>query len=129
MGLYEFNKNNCMSGGALIEKMALNGDPESFSFLSVSMQNFCYKNKDCNFSFSGLLSSAFRLIEKELLINNHKLLVENVERLVLKENVINNISASVQAAITLMLVNILNYVKIKVCLKVFIFLYFYRKIV
>lgn len=117
MGLFELNEKDCLSGGALLEKMALSGDPNSFSILSKLIQNFCYKNKDCNFSFAGLLSAVFRLIEKELQINNDVILADNIEKLVLKENVIKDISASVQAAITLELVNINKNLSMKNFLK------------
>ena len=104
MGLFELSKEECSSGGALLENMASNGDPTSFLNLSTSMQNFCKKNKDCNFSFSGLVSSVFRSIENELKANHDKIRVANEEKIILKEKVLFDLSAAVQSAITVQLV-------------------------
>ena len=68
------------------------------------MQQFCYKYKDCNFSYAGLESSVYRHIEKELKIAHNTILVGQVERKILKESVIANICAAVQVSITLQLV-------------------------
>ena len=104
MGLFELIKDDCSSGGALLEKMALRGDPKKFLNLSLLLQKFCLHNKDCNFSFAGLLSATYRLIEKEIQTSNEKIVVENIEKLVLNEKTICDISASVQTAINLELV-------------------------
>lgn len=49
-------------GGPVIEKLALDGDPSSFN-----LPQPLSKVKDCNFSFSGLKTSAIQVIKKNKL--------------------------------------------------------------
>lgn len=49
------------SGGAALEALALNGDPERYAFKEPMLNH-----KDCNLSYAGLKTSTRLLIEREL---------------------------------------------------------------
>jgi N6-L-threonylcarbamoyladenine synthase len=121
LGLFEISKHDCSSGGAQLEIYASKGDPQVYKTLTDSMLNFCRKNKNCHFSYGGLISAAFRLIEKETLTNSEPIKVNDTIKNLLKEDVIANISAAVQASIILQLQDrlkraliFLEYNKIKI---------------
>lgn len=105
MGLFEISKFDCASGGAILEKYASYGNPNSYEKIINMSRNYLFKNKDCNFSFSGLLAQIFKLIndllKKEECIT--KINLNGEEKFILKEEIISNICALVQNVITLQL--------------------------
>jgi len=105
MGLFEIRKFDCASGGAILEKCASNGNPNSYENIINMSRNYLLKNKDCNFSFSGLLAQIFKLINNLLNKeeNNTRIIINGEEKYILKEEIISNICALVQNVITLQL--------------------------
>lgn len=55
-----------LSGGALIELRAANGDPKSYPHMIQQVETYCKHNKNCDFSFSGFFSSMNRLIDRTI---------------------------------------------------------------
>lgn len=113
MGLFELGPpsghvgNACQSGGALVEAYALNGDPNEFISILHMIKNYCYKNKDCQFSLTGLLSSLHRLIDRLVCespdVRSIRLAQDGAERRVLSEKTISDLCAIMQHAITFQL--------------------------
>lgn len=97
------SKFDCNSGGALMEKYATNGDENSFPNLINLILNFCRKYKNCNFSYSGLLASTHRIIDKLIEQDFQILNINGEEKRFLSDQLIANICASVQKAICLQL--------------------------
>ncbi len=97
MGLFELNENeNLTSGGALIEKYAsLNQTVDSNlnHLLMSTIKGYCSKNKNCDFSFSGILASNLRLIEKlyNSEENTETKILNDVEKKVLKFELITSL--------------------------------------
>ena len=81
LGLYNLDKND-LSGGALIEKYAANGDEEKFKIFKNIIKNYCGKNKDCNFSFGGLYASVNFMINK---LEKKEILNEKIISTILKK--------------------------------------------
>jgi N6-L-threonylcarbamoyladenine synthase len=105
MGLFEMSKYECSSGGAILEKYASNGNPNSYEKIIAMSRNYIFKNKDCNFSFSGLLAQIFKLIN-DLLKKEEccaKINLNGEEKKILKEEIICDICALVQNLIALQL--------------------------
>lgn len=104
LGLFELSTGNgvedCLSGGALMEKFASNGDFTSYPAFEHLVRSYCRRHRDCTFSFSGLLASVQRLVDRR--IDEHYQLrpVNNVERKFLYEQDISNICASVLNAVS-----------------------------
>jgi N6-L-threonylcarbamoyladenine synthase len=103
--LFEISKFDCASGGAILEKYASYGNPNSYEKIISMSRNYMFKNKDCNFSFSGLLAQIFKLIEDQLKKEEciTKINLNGEEKFILKEEIISNICALVQNVITLQL--------------------------
>jgi tRNA A37 threonylcarbamoyltransferase TsaD len=64
LGLYALNRNDNLSGGALIEEYAKMGNNEKFEGFKNKMKDFSGKNKDCNFDYGYLTTDVFNLIHK-----------------------------------------------------------------
>lgn len=103
LGLFETSRYDCSSGGALMEKCALNGDTASFPGLINMTYNYCRKNKNCNFSYSGLLASTHRLIDKLIEQDFQLIEINGEKKRFLNEKSMSDICASVQSAISLQL--------------------------
>lgn len=53
LGLLHINE-AFTSAGALLEHLAKQGDPQSFPHIIRSVQEHCWRNKTCDFSFAGI---------------------------------------------------------------------------
>ncbi|CAF0886628.1 unnamed protein product [Brachionus calyciflorus] len=103
LGLYETSKYDCSSGGALMEKYAINGDDSSYPTMTNMIKNYCHKNKDCNFSYTGLLAFTHRLIDKSIETDYQNIEIDGCEKRFLSDQTLSNICASVQKAISIQL--------------------------
>lgn len=97
------SKFDCNSGGALMEKYAMSGDQNSFPNLINMTLNFCRKYKNCNFSYSGLLASTHRIIDKLIEQDFQIININGEQKRFLKDQLIANICASIQKAICIQL--------------------------
>lgn len=89
------------SGGALVESYARSGDPERYVKVIQMIRTYCLKNKDCQFSFGGLLSYLHRLIDKLATeeTTSRTLIVSGIERRILLAQTISDICAVMQHAV------------------------------
>ncbi len=94
LGLFQRHLNEGLCGGQLIETHAKVGDPQAFEVFYNVAKDYCSKSRSCEFSFSGLMNTAFNIVEKELKTNG-----------VLSEKFINDACASFQHAVALVLKN------------------------
>lgn len=105
MGLFEIESDSkLLSGGALVEYNALKGDPNYFPLIIQMARNYCFKHKDCQFSFTGLLVALNRIIDKLISQDSSStrtIMVSGQERKILAPETISNICATLQNALTI----------------------------
>ena len=106
LGLFQLGGGDegASSGGALMEQYAKKAsDPNCFPQITKMMENYCRKNKNCDFAFAGFLTAYHRLIEKLVNKESDEILVNGQVKKILKKDNLANVCASLQNTISLQL--------------------------